>query len=74
MSELLHNQKEYDELWVMLRILLRLSHGQAVVERGFSVKKDVLALNHQEMNLGVLSLIHSSLSAKIQVADFKISE
>ena len=35
LSELLDNQKEYEELWVTFRILLTLSHGQAAVERIF---------------------------------------
>ena len=43
LSELFENQKVYAELWLTLRILLTLSHGEAAVERGFSVKKDVLA-------------------------------
>ena len=52
-----------------------MSHGQAAVERGLSVNKEVLAPNLQEISLRALRLIHSSLSAKkIKVADFQISE
>ena len=40
LSKLLDNQKEYEELWVTLGILLTLSHGQSEVERGFSVNKE----------------------------------
>ena len=54
LSELLGNQKEYKELWVTLMIFLTLSHGQAAVERGFSVNKEVLAPNPQEMSLRAL--------------------
>ena len=75
LSELLDNQKEYEELWATLGILLTLSHGQAAVEWGFSVSMDVLAPNLQEMSLRALRHIHSSWSAKkIKVADFQISE
>ena len=75
LSELLDNQQDYKELWVTLRILLKLSNGQAAVERGFSINKKVLAPNLQEMSLKALRLIHSSLSSKkIKVADFQISE
>ena len=49
LSELFDNQKEYEELWLTLRILT-LFHGQAAVERGSSVNKEVLAPNLQEMN------------------------
>ena len=58
LSELLDNEKEYEELWVTLRILLTLSKGQAAVEREFSVNKEVLVPNLQEMSLRALRLIH----------------
>jgi len=41
------NQR-YPELWVFCRKLLLLSHGQATVERGFSVNKEVETCNMQE--------------------------
>ena len=72
LSELLDNQKEYEEMCVIFRILLTFSHGQGAVERGFSISKEVLAPNLQEMSLTVLRLTHSSLSAKeIKMADFQ---
>ena len=62
-------------MWVILRILLTLSHGQAAAERGFSVNEEVLAPILQEKSLRALRIIHSSLSAMmIEVADFQISE
>ena len=71
LSELLDNQQEYEELWVTHMILFTLSYGQAAVERGFSVNKEVLATNLQEMSLRALRLIHSSLAVKeIKVEDF----
>ena len=55
--------------------LLALSHGKAIVERGFSVSKEVLEPNFQEMSLRALRLVYSALSAKKNnVADFQISE
>nr|XP_033478456.1 uncharacterized protein LOC117254354 [Epinephelus lanceolatus] len=43
---LLH--QSYPELWTFCKKLLLLSHGQATVERGFSVNKEVEADNMQE--------------------------
>ena len=56
-----------------LGITLTLSHGQAAVEGGFSVNKEVLAPNLQEMSFRALKLIHGSLSAKdIKWQTFKL--
>ncbi|KAL3063671.1 hypothetical protein OYC64_000077 [Pagothenia borchgrevinki] len=40
--------KTYPELWAFCQKLLILSHGQASVERGFSVNKEVEACNMQQ--------------------------
>jgi hypothetical protein len=75
LSELLHTHVEYEELWEIVKILLTLSHGQASVERGFSVNKEVLAPNIQETSLTAIRLIHSSMSSeKLQVSDMVITE
>ena len=44
-------QVEYQDLWLTMQLLLTLSHGQATVERGFSVNKEVLTPNLQEVSL-----------------------
>ena len=73
--ELLNGQEEFGELWKTLQFLLTLSHSQAAVERGFSVNKEVLTPNLQEMSLRAIRLVYSSLKAeKMKVADFPISE
>ena len=43
--EVLQNQNESQQLWITMQLILTLSHGQATVERGFSVNKGVLAPN-----------------------------
>ena len=43
--EVLQNQNESQQLGITMQLILTLSHGQATVERGFSVNKDILALN-----------------------------
>ena len=45
-----HN-KEFAQLWNVLRSLLILSHGQAHVERGFSINKEVSNTNIQNTSL-----------------------
>ena len=49
--------------------------GQATVERGFSVNKDILALNIIALSLTALCLIHDSISAgQIEIADCIITD
>ena len=71
----LSKDEEFKELWSTLQILLTLSHSQAAVERGFSVNKEVLAPNMQEMNLKAIRLVHSSVaSLKIKTSDFIVTD
>ena len=63
LSETLQAQEEYQELWLTMQLLLTLSHGQATVERGFSVNKEVLTPNLQELSLQAIRLVHSSVLA-----------
>ena len=68
-------QIEYQDLWLTMQLLLTLSHGQAIVERGFSVNKEVLTPNLQEVSLQAIRPVHSSVLAQnIKVADFIITE
>ena len=58
-----------------MQLILTLSHGQATVERGFSVNKEVLAPNLQETSLVAMRLVHSSMqAAKCKVADFVVND
>ncbi|KAK7877584.1 hypothetical protein WMY93_031716 [Mugilogobius chulae] len=43
-----HTSQVYPELWAFCQKLLVLSHGQATVERGFSINKQVQVCNIQE--------------------------
>ncbi|XP_055899623.1 uncharacterized protein LOC129928640 [Biomphalaria glabrata] len=47
----LGRQSEFKDLWTVVRFLLMLSHGQAQVERGFSVNKEVMSTNMAEKTL-----------------------
>ena len=65
-------KEEFKDLWHTLQLL---SHSQAAAESGFSVNKEVLAPNMQEVSLQAIRLIHSSMLAQeTSVADFVISE
>jgi hypothetical protein len=44
-ADLLSNKEQFGILWKVVKMVLILSHGQADVERGFSVNKDVVAYN-----------------------------
>ena len=68
-------QVEYEDLWLTVQLLLTLSHGQATVERGFSVNKGVLTTNLKKVSLQAIRPVHSSVLAQnIKVADFIITE
>ena len=68
-------QVEYQDLWLTMQLLLTLSHGQATVERGFSVNKEVLTSILQEVSLQTIRHVHSSVLAQnMKVADFVITQ
>ena len=47
----------YPRLWMAVRMALLLSHGQATIERGFSVNKEVIVENQQTKSLIARRLI-----------------
>ncbi|XP_063731290.1 uncharacterized protein LOC134858964 isoform X2 [Eleginops maclovinus] len=50
--------KAYPDLWAFCKTLLLLSHGQASVERGFSVNKEIETENMQEETLVAHRLVY----------------
>ncbi|XP_063753643.1 uncharacterized protein LOC134873747 isoform X1 [Eleginops maclovinus] len=50
--------KAYPDLWAFCKTLLLLSHGQASVERGFSVNKEIKTENMQEETLVAHRLVY----------------
>ena len=70
----LPQKPEVKELWDLMKLLLTLSHGQAAVERGFSVNKDLLAPNLKTQSLVSQRVIHDTIALSgLPVADFEIS-
>lgn len=49
--EHLSNKAEFQHLWKVVKLVLVLSHGQASVEKGFSVNKEVMVENLKEHSL-----------------------
>ena len=47
----------YPSLWMAVRMALLLSHGQATIERGFSINKEVIVENQQSKSLIARRLI-----------------
>jgi hypothetical protein len=50
-NEYLGNMPDYTDLWQIVRLVLMLSHGQAAVERGFSINKETMTVNMAERTL-----------------------
>ena len=51
LAGLLKDNSRFRELWELLKCLLVLSHGQAGVERGFSVNSEVMEVNFKERSV-----------------------
>ena len=66
----LSSEEQYKKLWSICKLAFVLSHGQSHIERGFSVKKEVLQHNMQEKSLISQRLIYDS----IQSRDLKLHE
>lgn len=65
----------YNHLWDVVQRILVVSHGQAVVERGFSVNDDMLLQNMKQPTLVARRLIHDTMtSLGISVHEFKIED
>ena len=61
MYSTLADRKKFSELWAVVQILLLLSHGQATVERGFSVNKNVTTENLSKESLMAERLIMDNI-------------
>lgn len=66
---------ELKELWQLIQLLLTLSHGQAAVERGFSINSDLLAPNLKTESLVAQRLVYDTIAlSEIPVADFELTK
>ena len=46
-----NNEKKFDVLWSVCKMIMIFSHGQISIERGFSVNKEILQENLKEKTL-----------------------
>lgn len=60
--EHLSNKAEFLHLWEVVKLVLVLSHGQASVERGFSVNKEVMVENLREHSLIAQQIIYDHVN------------
>ena len=58
----LSGKKEFEQLWHAVRIMLLLSHGQASVERGFSVNKELLKENQAEETVVACRVVYDAVN------------
>ena len=60
-SEKMHGRKEYASLYELVKKLLILSHGQATVERGFSVNGQVIVENLKESSVEKQRIVYDAI-------------
>lgn len=55
--ETMSKNKAFSKIWHVVKMLLVLSHGQASMERGFSINKEIIVENQKEHSLIAQRLI-----------------
>ena len=69
------NTSEYEQIWCVFKLLLCLSHGQASVERGFSVNSNLLVENMHEDSLIAQRIVHDHVkSLKLEAYEVKVTK
>ena len=66
--------KQLAKVWSVVKLLLLMSHGQATVERGFSVKKEVAVENLTERSFIAQRIIHDHIESVGGLANVQISK
>lgn len=61
--ELLSTDEDFKDLWEIIKCLLILSNGNASVESGFSINKDILVENLTERSLIAIRVVYDSVKA-----------
>ncbi len=68
-AENLGHREEYAALWEIFKKILIMSHGNAAVESGFSVNKDILVENLQD----IIYRVAQNTGRKVNCYNFVIS-
>ena len=74
LGKLLHKVEKYKSLWKVVMIVCVTSHGQATIERGFSVNKEVLEPNMEELSLIAQRIVYDQIIASnVKIHEYKIT-
>lgn len=65
LANFVQHKPDLNVLWSLLKIILILSHGQASVERGFSVNKDLLTSNMSKRTIVAHRLVTDAIRTKL---------
>lgn len=72
---MLNNKQEFTELWKVVQLILVISHGQAQVERSFSVNDDILSTNMKTQTLCAIKLVHDTLKSQdVKVHQYEVPD
>ena len=63
-SKYIEGNKKYEKMWKVFKFIFVLSHGQATIERGFNVNKDVLVDNMQELSMVSQRLVYDQINGE----------
>lgn len=70
-----HKEGSYEDLFWFVKSILILSHGNAALERGFLVNKEIIVENQKEKSLIAQRLIYDSIkSSVVNVEDFVVTK
>ncbi|KAL2098320.1 hypothetical protein ACEWY4_007527 [Coilia grayii] len=64
----------FSRIWNVIKLVLVLSHGQASVERGFSINKEVIVENQKELSLVAQRIIVDHVQSVGGVANVRITK
>lgn len=71
---LLAKEKKWEDLWLVVKLCLIISHGNASVERGFSVNKTILVENLKEQSLVNQRIVYDGIKSLGGVENIQIDK
>ena len=72
--DLLSKNNDFEDLWEVIKISLILSNGNACVESGFSINKDMLVENLAEKSLIALRTVYDAIKANGGIENIEITK
>lgn len=73
-SDIMHGNSKYKKCWNVFKLIFTVSHGQASVERGFSINKELLTDNLQEVSLISQRIVYDYIhESGMSITEFPIS-